>query len=100
MFKLPKPALTVIFLCFGVANVAAEVGKPLTAFAMHDGVDDTYRSADFDGSSDVDFLNFVSFAQTFDGTDPAFDLDANGRVDFGDLIIFAKSFDRPLGCTV
>ena len=56
--------------------------------------------ADFDGSSDVDFLNFVSFAQAFDGTDPAFDLDANGRVDFGDLIIFAKSFDRPLGCTV
>ncbi len=49
MFKLAKPALTAVLLCLGFASVTAEVGRPLTPFALHDGIGDTYRSADFEG---------------------------------------------------
>ena len=55
-------------------------------------------SADFDGSGQVDFADFLLFARAF-GTTPAdplfelrFDLSRNGRVDFADFILFVRVF--------
>lgn len=55
------------------------------------------RSADFDGSGEVDFIDFVQFATRFneivlDEEAAAFDLDRDGRVGFSDFLIFADQF--------
>ena len=55
----------------------------------------TAGDADFDGSGEVDFNDFVMFAQAFGTTDPRFDLDDSGMVDFGDFLLFARAFDGP-----
>lgn len=51
--------------------------------------------ADFDGSGEVDFNDFVMFARAFGTTDPQFDLDDSGMVDFGDFVLFARAFGGP-----
>lgn len=51
--------------------------------------------ADFDGSGEVDFNDFVMFARAFGTTDPQFDLDDSGMVDFGDFLLFARAFGGP-----
>ena len=54
--------------------------------------------ADFDGDGQVDFGDFLLFAQNFgkqqtDTTfDARFDLDANGQVGFEDFLTFVKAF--------
>lgn len=49
-------------------------------------------TGDFNGSSRVDFADFILFAEAFGGTDPTYDLDGNGRVDFEDFFIFSDHF--------
>ena len=58
---------------------------------------------DFDGDGEVDFDDFVLFAQAF-GTssddeqfDPRYDLDGDGEVGFGDFIAFAEKFGQRVG---
>ena len=57
-------------------------------------------TADFDGSGQVDFSDFLAFAQRFGtrsgeaGFDEAFDLDASGAVDFSDFIMFVQQFGK------
>lgn len=51
--------------------------------------------ADFDGSGEVDFPDFVMFARAFGSTDPQFDLDDSGMVDFPDFVLFARAFGGP-----
>ena len=48
--------------------------------------------ADFDGSGEIDFADFLSFASSFGSSDPDFDIDGNGSVDFPDFLIFAALF--------
>ena len=54
--------------------------------------------ADFDNDGQIDFADFLLFAQNFgkQQTDPAFDarfdLDENGRVGFEDFLAFVKAF--------
>ena len=51
-------------------------------------------TGDFNGSSRVDFADFLLFAEAFRGTDPTYDLDGNGRVDFEDFFIFSDHFGK------
>jgi hypothetical protein len=55
------------------------------------------KTADFEGNGEVDFEDFVLFAEGFGGSEPTFDLDRDGRVGFSDFIIFAKNFGRIMG---
>ncbi len=56
-------------------------------------------TSDYDGSGQVDFADFLRFAQaygTFVGEnatiEAAFDLDMDGQVGFGDFLIFSRKF--------
>ena len=55
-------------------------------------------TGDIDGDADVDFGDFLLFAQAFgtNTSDPSYnqkaDFDSNGTVDFGDFLIFAGAF--------
>ena len=56
------------------------------------------RRSDFDGSGEVDFSDFLSFAVAF-GTrsgdfafESSFDLDEDGQVGFSDFLSFASAF--------
>jgi len=61
--------------------------------------------ADFDGSGQVDFSDFLLFAGGYGilGSDlwfdPRFDLDGNNQVGFSDFLIFAGIFGRALNTT-
>ena len=50
--------------------------------------------SDFDGSGEIDFLDFLLFAAAFNTVNPTFDLDNSGRVDFLDFLIFAANFGK------
>jgi hypothetical protein len=52
--------------------------------------------ADFNADGQVDFFDYLDFAQAFDAGDAAADFDGNGQVDFFDYLDFAASFDE--GC--
>ena len=62
-------------------------------------------TADFDGSGQVDFSDFLLFAGGYGilGSDlwfdPRFDLDGNHQVGFSDFLIFAGIFGRALNTT-
>ena len=57
-------------------------------------------SADFNGDGNVDFSDFIAFAQNFgrsdgdDNYDATFDLTGDDRVDFSDFIAFAQQFGK------
>ena len=51
-------------------------------------------TGDFNGSSRVDFADFLLFSEAFGGTDPTYDLNGNGRVDFEDLFLFSDHFGK------
>ena len=50
--------------------------------------------ADFDGNGEIDFGDFIAFAQAFDSDNPTFDLDGSGLVDFADFLEFARNFGK------
>lgn len=50
--------------------------------------------ADFDGNGEIDFGDFIAFAQAFNTDNPTFDLDGSGLVDFADFLEFAKNFGK------
>ena len=56
------------------------------------------RPADFDGSGQVDFADFLLFAKAFGSEagdvdfETRFDLDGDGRIGFNDFIRFAREF--------
>jgi hypothetical protein len=60
-------------------------------------------ASDFDGNGQVDFIDFLSFAQVYgsasgDGTYQAgFDLNADGRIDFSDFLTFAQAYGATIG---
>lgn len=57
-------------------------------------------AADFNGDGNVDFSDFIAFAQNFgrsvgdDNYDAKFDLTGDDRVDFSDFIAFAQQFGQ------
>jgi hypothetical protein len=53
--------------------------------------------ADFDGSGQIDFADFLGFAEAFQSSNPTFDIDGSGLVDFNDFLVFAESFGRSIG---
>ena len=59
-----------------------------------------HGSPDVNGDGQVDFGDFVVFAQKFgtsrgdDGYDPRFDLDRDGEVGFSDFLILANAFGQ------
>lgn len=83
-----------------VESLVPQGGAPLAVFEMSKVVTGYTGpiTADFDGSGEVGFSDFLAFAQQFGkGTgDPAFDskfdLNANGSVDFADFLSFAQQF--------
>ena len=58
--------------------------------------------ADFNGSGQIDFDDFLLFAQNFgkhEGTvdfDPIYDLNQDGQVNFPDFLTFAKHFGKSI----
>ncbi|MBK35826.1 MAG: hypothetical protein CME26_09895 [Gemmatimonadetes bacterium] len=53
--------------------------------------------ADFDGSGEVDFGDFLLFAVAFGTTDVTFDLNEDGEVGFADFLAFAALFGQAAG---
>jgi hypothetical protein len=52
--------------------------------------------ADFDNNGQVDFFDYLDFAQAFSNEDPSADFDNNGQIDFFDYLDFAQAFSA--GC--
>ena len=53
--------------------------------------------SDFDGSGEIDFLDFLLFAEAFGTANEKFDLDnSGGSVDFRDFLIFVANFGKTL----
>jgi hypothetical protein len=52
--------------------------------------------ADFNGDNQVDFFDYLDFAQAFDNEDPSADFNGDNQVDFFDYLDFAQAFDE--GC--
>jgi hypothetical protein len=52
--------------------------------------------ADFNGDNQVDFFDYLDFAQAFANEDPAADFNGDNQVDFFDYLDFAQAFDA--GC--
>lgn len=50
--------------------------------------------ADFNSDGNIDFSDFILFAQAFSTEDATFDLDGSGLVDFADFLEFAKNFGK------
>ena len=63
------------------------------------------KSADFDGNGNVDFTDFLTFAQGFgkssgqDDFNEKLDLDGNGTIDFSDFLLFVNAFGKSSGPT-
>ena len=61
------------------------------------------KSADFDGNGNVDFTDFLMFAQGFgkssgqDDFNEKLDLDGNGTIDFSDFLLFVNAFGKSSG---
>ncbi|MDX2147385.1 MAG: hypothetical protein SFZ23_07660 [Planctomycetota bacterium] len=53
-----------------------------------------YEGADFDANGQVDFFDYLDFAQAFGQDDPAADFNADCQVDFFDFLDFAAEFGR------
>jgi probable HAF family extracellular repeat protein len=53
-------------------------------------------TADFNGDNQVDFFDYLDFAQAFDSEDPAADFNGDNQIDFFDYLDFAQAFD--VGC--
>ena len=53
-------------------------------------------AADFNHDGQVDFFDYLDFAQAFSDEDPRADFDQNGQIDFFDYLDFAQAFDA--GC--
>jgi len=53
------------------------------------------ETADFNGDGNVDFQDFLPFAEAFGTVNPAFDIDGDGQVGFSDFLRFANAFGRP-----
>jgi hypothetical protein len=52
--------------------------------------------ADFNGDNQVDFFDYLDFAQAFSAEDPSADFNGDNQVDFFDYLDFAIAFDQ--GC--
>jgi subtilisin family serine protease len=52
--------------------------------------------ADFNGDNQVDFFDYLDFAQAFNASSPAADFNGDNQVDFFDYLDFASAFD--VGC--
>ncbi|MDX2146813.1 MAG: hypothetical protein SFZ23_04765 [Planctomycetota bacterium] len=50
-------------------------------------------SADFNNDGQVDFFDYLDFAQAFAVEDPSADFNSDGQVDFFDFLDFAAAFD-------
>jgi hypothetical protein len=53
-------------------------------------------AADFNGDNQVDFFDYLDFAQAFDAEDESADFNHDNQVDFFDYLDFAQAFDE--GC--
>jgi hypothetical protein len=53
-------------------------------------------SADFNADGQLDFFDYLDFAQAFASDDPSADFNTDGQIDFFDYLDFAAAFD--LGC--
>jgi YVTN family beta-propeller protein len=53
-------------------------------------------AADFNGDNQVDFFDYLDFAQAFNDEDPSADFNGDNQVDFFDYLDFAQAFDA--GC--
>ena len=51
------------------------------------------KSCDFNADGQIDFSDFLIFANAFGSADSRFDLDADGRVGFGDFLHFARIYE-------
>ena len=51
---------------------------------------------DFDGSSTIDFQDFLLFVGAFGTANTTFDLDGSGTVDFPDFLIFVSNFGKTI----
>ncbi len=56
----------------------------------------TAADVDFDDSGEVDFADFVLFAQAFGSTRAEYDLNGDGRVNFADFVAFAQLFGQEI----
>ena len=54
------------------------------------------READFDGSGQVDFQDFLTFVRAWGTRRAEMDLSGNGWVDFADFLIFSRLFSQPV----
>ena len=52
--------------------------------------------ADFNNNGQIDFPDFLIFAQAFGSTNTTTDLNENGTVDFPDFLLFAKTFGKSI----
>ncbi len=52
----------------------------------------TAADADFDGSGEVDFADFLEFVTAFNTDQAKYDLSGNGTVDFEDFLVFVQFF--------
>jgi thermitase len=68
----------------------------INAFAAALMAQGTLCQADFNGNGQVDFFDYLDFAQAFSANEPRADFDHNGQVDFFDYLDFAAAFDQ--GC--
>jgi hypothetical protein len=72
------------------------------SFSSGNLVGDTAAAADADRDGDVDFADFLSFAEHFStiagrlGYDPTYDYDGNRAINFTDFLIFASHFGTTL----
>jgi hypothetical protein len=53
-------------------------------------------AADFNGDNQVDFFDYLDFAQAFNDESPAADFNGDNQIDFFDYLDFAQAFDA--GC--
>jgi hypothetical protein len=53
-------------------------------------------AADFNGDNQVDFFDYLDFAQAFNDEDPSADFNGDNQIDFFDYLDFALAFDA--GC--
>ena len=51
------------------------------------------KSCDFNADGQIDFRDFLIFANAFGSADSRFDLDADGRVGFGDFLRFVRVYE-------
>jgi hypothetical protein len=77
-----------------VAGTSVNVGTQ--GFALVLTGDVTPCPADFDGTGEIDFFDYLEFVDAFSNSDPRADFDHNGEIDFFDYLDFVAAFDG--GC--